>query len=461
MKRLLLLVLALVVVVAAVALTWAKLPTRTRAIAGPIAGNDPALVEQGRYLAIAGDCTACHTRPGGKPFAGGLPVASPIGTIFSTNITPDRETGIGAYSLDDFDRALRHGIAANGSTLYPAMPYPSYARLTDDDVRALYAFFLHGVQPVREANRRAEIPWPLSMRWPLAIWRKAFAPDPERVAFDPKRYPDASIARGAYLVQGLGHCGACHTPRGFTLRERALDESGADFLAGGQVIDGWIAVPLRGNDADGLGRWSAQDIFDTLKTARNPHAGVVGQPMADVVVHSTQLLRDDDLHAIAAYLKTLPGSARQDVAYAANDATARALRAGINANRGAELYVDNCAACHRTDARGYEHAFPAIAGNPTVLSPEPDTLVRLILAGGRLPSTQQRPSELGMPAFAWRLDDSQVADLATYVRSEFGNRAPAVSAAQVRTIRDSLEAVPRDAKASAGHDPTSADPADH
>lgn len=460
MKRLLLLLLALVVVVMAVAFAWAKLPTRTRAIAGPPPGNDPALVEQGRYLALIGDCTACHTRPGGKPFAGGLPVASPIGTIFSTNITPDRETGIGAYSLDDFDRALRHGIAANGSTLYPAMPYPSYARVSDDDVRALYAFFLHGVRPVREENRRADIRWPLSMRWPLAIWRKAFAPDPERVAFDPTRYPDAGIARGAYLVQGLGHCGACHTPRSFTLREKALDESGADFLAGGQVIDGWTAVALRGNDADGLGRWSAQDIFDTLRTARNPHAAVVGQPMADVVVHSTQLLRDDDLHAIAAYLKTLPGSARGDTAHVRSDATAKALRAGINANRGAELYVDNCAACHRSDARGYEHAFPAIAGNPTVLAPGPDTLVRLILAGGRLPSTQQRPSELGMPSFAWRLDDDEVAQLATYVRNEFGNRAPAVTAAQVRRIRDSLADVPRDAKRAGEHDPTTASAAD-
>ncbi|HEY0333959.1 MAG TPA: cytochrome c [Stenotrophomonas sp.] len=467
MRTLLLSALALLVLVFVAALAWALWPTSTRAMAEPIAsGSHPVLseaqlIEQGRYLATAGDCTACHTRPGGKPFAGGLPVASPIGTIYSTNITPDPDTGIGGYTLDQFDRAVRHGIAADGKTLYPAMPYPSYARLSDDDVRALHAYFMHAVPAVREDNRKTDITWPLSIRWPLAIWRKAYAPNPDEVAFDPKRYADAKVARGAYLVQGPGHCGSCHTPRAFTLQEKALDETGDAYLAGGQLIDGWNAVGLRGNHADGLGRWSAQEIVRTLRTARNPQGAVVGQPMADVVVHSTQHLSEDDLQAIAAYLKTLPGRDGGEVAFAANDATANALQSGVNDSRGAELFVDNCAACHRTDAQGYPHAFPPIAGNPTVLAPEPSSLVRLILAGGELPSTEQAPSNLGMPAFAWRLSDEEVATLATFVRNEFGNRAPAVDPGLVRKIRDSLEEVPRDAKEAAAHDPTTADASDH
>ena len=463
MKRLLLIVLGLLVLVLAIALSVAFWPTHTRAIQAPAldAAAQAAQVQRGHYLALAGDCGACHTRPGGHPFAGGLPMASPIGTLYSSNITPDPQHGIGKYSLDDFDRALRHGIAADGRTLYPAMPYPSYARLGDEDVRALFAYFQHGVQPVAESNRDSDIRWPLSMRWPLAIWRKTFAPDPDKVAFDAARYRNPQAARGAYLVQGLGHCGACHTPRAFTLQEKALDESSPEYLSGGQIIDGWNAVSLRGDVGTGLGSWNIQDIVASLRTARNPHAAVVGQPMADVVVHSTQHLTDADLQAIAHYLKSLPARTNNANAYVQDDATARALTAGRNDNRGAELYADNCAACHRSDARGNPHAFPAIAGNPTVLAANPDTLVRLILAGGRLPSTAQRPSELGMPAFAWRLDDAEVATLATFVRGQFGNRAAAVTPAQVRKIRDSLAEVPRDAKNVAQHDPTSADASDH
>jgi len=462
MKRFLLIVLALLVLLLVIVVVYALLPTRTPAIAGVAAATaaDAQLIERGRYVAAAGDCAACHTRPGGKPFAGGLPVASPIGTIYSTNITPDPEHGIGGWTLDQFNRAVRHGIMPNGGTLYPAMPYPSYSRINDEDVRALHAFFMHGVQPVAEPNRPSDIRWPLSIRWPLAIWRKTFAPSPDSAGWDAARYADPKLARGAYLVQGLGHCGACHTPRAFTLQEKALDESGADFLAGGQVIDGWVAVNLRGNTADGLGRWSEQDLVDTLRSARNPRAAVVGQPMGDVVVHSTQWMTDEDLRAIAGYLKTLPATAGGNVSYAASDTTAKALRAGVNDSRGAELYVDNCAACHHTDAEGAVNALPAIAGNPTVLAPQPTTLVRLILAGSSLPSTQKAPSNLGMPGFAWRLNDDEVAQLATYVRGNFGNHAPAVSAAQVREVRQSLEEVPRDAKAAAEHDPTGSDSSD-
>jgi mono/diheme cytochrome c family protein len=419
-------------------LTYALWPTQTRAIVPPAAGDDKDLIERGRYLALASDCTACHTARGGKPFAGGLPLASPIGAIYSTNITSDRQTGIGGYSLDQFNRALRHGIRADGVSLYPAMPFPSYARLTDDDVRALYAYFQRGVVAVAQENRSPGIPWPLSIRWPLAVWRKIFAPDPANVAFDPKRYPNEAIARGAYLVQGAGHCGSCHTPRAITLQEQALDETKAQYLGGGQIIDGWNAISLRGNPAGGLGRWTEQDIVETLKAGHNAHAAVIGNAMGDVTIHSTQYMTDSDLHAIASYLKTLPPGRSDGSRFTDNDATARALQAGINDTRAAELYVDNCAGCHRTDAQGYPRVFPAIAGNSIVLAPETDSLVRLILAGSRMPATATAPSALGMPGFDWRLNDEEVAQLTTYLRSQWGNASPPVSVATVARIRADL-----------------------
>jgi mono/diheme cytochrome c family protein len=287
-------------------------------------------------------------------------------------------------------------------------------------------------------NRANDVPWPLSMRWPLAIWRKVFAPAPQTVAFDASRYKDPQIARGAYLVQSLGHCGSCHTPRALTLQEKALDESGEAFLAGGPVIDGWLAVNLRGNPADGLGRWSNDDIVATLRSARSATHAVLGGAMGDVVVHSTQHLNDADLQAVAAYLKSLPPTQNQVSSFKADPATAKALAAGQEGSRGAELYVDNCAACHRTNGQGYERVFPKIAGNSSVLSEDPVSMIRLVLAGSKLPATATAPSELGMPGFAWRLSDEEVAQLLTFIRSSWGNQAPAVNAEEVTKLRATL-----------------------
>jgi mono/diheme cytochrome c family protein len=361
LKKGILIVAAVVVVGVVGAFAYASQATVTKDI-GPGAANltapSAALIEQGRYIATASDCIACHSTSGGKPFAGGLSMATPIGALYSSNITPDKATGIGNYSLNDFDRAVRHGIRKNGDTLYPAMPYPSYAKITDDDLRALYAYFMHGVEPVAQADRASEIRWPLSMNWPLAIWRKSYAPAVEPLVLS--KYQSAALARGAYLVQGLGHCGTCHTPRANTMQELAQDESHPAFLAGGPVIDGWLAVNLRGNPAGGLGRWSEQDIVDTLSKARNAHAAVIGSPMADVVQHSTQQMTPDDLKAIAAYLKSLAPGPQEKSSYAVNDATAKALKAGHDDTRGAQLYLDNCAACHRSDAVSNAKVFPAL-----------------------------------------------------------------------------------------------------
>jgi alcohol dehydrogenase (quinone), cytochrome c subunit len=422
-------------------LLWALWPTHTRALSrSEPATPDQASIMRGRYLAVAADCTACHTAPGGKPFAGGLALASPIGTIYSTNITPDKKTGIGNFTLDDFDRAVRHGIDDEGITLYPAMPYPSYALLSDEDTIALYDYFMHGVEPVMRQEHANGIPWPLSIRWPLALWRKLFAPAPDAHPFNASRFADPQIARGAYLVQGAGHCGTCHTPRSFTLQEKGLDETSKFYLAGGQIIGGWVAVNLRGNSAGGLGSWSVEDIVATLRTGRNSGQAVIGEPMSDVVVHSTQHLTDDDLLAIASYLKTLPASPDDASGYAANPATAVALAAGREAGRGAELYDDNCAACHRTDGEGSSKVLPKIAGNPSVLSADADSLIRLVLGGSSLPGTAGAPSALGMPGFGWRLSNEEVAQLLTFTRNSWGNRAPPVSAREVGKVRTALDA---------------------
>jgi mono/diheme cytochrome c family protein len=431
---------SIVAIIFIAALIYALWPTPMRAIVTPPKTGQLLVPVRGEYLAAAADCSACHTAPGGKPFAGGLKLASPVGAIYSTNITPDLDSGIGGYTLEEFDRAVRHGIAKNGTTLYPAMPYPSYSRMTDADVVDLYDYFMHRVEAVAAPAHANDIPWPLSMRWPLAIWRKVLAPSPDAPAFDASRFTDPQVARGAYLVEGPGHCGSCHTPRAITLQEKALNDSSPVFLSGGPVIDGWVAVNLRGNSGDGLGSWSIDDIVATLRTARNKEQTVVGSAMSDVVVHSTSHLTDADLQAIASYLKTLSPAPGVQAKYSADPSTAAALAAGHEAGRGAELYDDNCAACHRTDGGGSPNVLPKIGGNPTVLSENADSLIRLVLAGSSLPGTAGAPSPLGMPGFSWRLSNAEVSQLLTFVRSSWGNQAASVSARDVARVRAQLDA---------------------
>lgn len=430
------LAVAIGAVVCAAALAYALWPTHFGAIASGASNPwDRAPVERGRYLAIAADCSACHTAEGGKEFAGGRPIASPIGTMYSSNITPDWDTGIGRISLDQFDRAVRHGIGRTGDMLYPAMPYPSYSRMRDDDIADLYSYFLYGVNPVSNNSRSNDIPWPLSIRWPLAIWRKLFASAADAPLFDSSRFADPVITRGAYLVQGPGHCGACHTPRGLFFQEKAFDESSPTYLAGGQHIDGWVAVNLRGDSADGLGNWSTEDIVATLRMARNKEHAVMGTAMGDVVMHSTQYLTGADLQAIASYLKTLPAARNDEPARAADPATATALAAGHEDGRGAQLYLDNCSACHRSTGAGSANMFPALAGNSSVLSPDPASLILLALKGSAIPRTAASPSALGMPGFGWRLSNEELAQLLGFIRSSWGNQASGLSAAQVAHVR--------------------------
>lgn len=400
--------------------------------------NGAEQIKRGEYLARAGDCVACHTKAGGQPFAGGLSMATPIGNIYSTNITPDKKTGIGDYSYDDFQKAVRHGVAKNGDTLYPAMPYPSYAVIGDDDMKAMYAYFMQGVQPVEQANRDSDIMWPLSMRWPLAIWRGMFAPDVK--AFQPIKGQDPVLARGQYLVEGLGHCGACHTPRSLTMQEKALNDSeGSDYLSGSSAaIDGWNASNLRGDNRDGLGRWSEDDLVQFLRTGRNDQTAVFGG-MTDVVEHSLQHLSAEDATAIARYLKSLGAKDPNQTGFKQDDAVAKALWKGDDSKPGASVYVDSCAACHKTDGSGYKRFFPELRGNPVVQAEDPTSLIHIVLSGATLPGVKGAPSSITMPAFGWRLKDQQVADVVNFVRTSWGNTAKVqVSASDVAKIRKTL-----------------------
>jgi mono/diheme cytochrome c family protein len=394
---------------------------------------DQNLINQGEYLARAGDCVACHTAKDGKPFAGGLPMETPIGTIYSTNITPDK-TGLGDYSFEDFDKAVRHGVAKNGSTLYPAMPYPSYASVNEIDMQALYAYFMHGVAPVAQENKASDIPWPLSMRWPLAGWRWMFAP----AVADYKAAPgeDAVVSRGAYLVEGLGHCGACHTPRALTMQEKVLNAGeGSAFLSGSAPLEGWIAKSLRGDYKDGLGSWSEEQLVQFLKTGRSDRSAVFGG-MSDVVMHSMQYMTNNDLTAIARYLKSLPANDPDDQPHQYDKQVAQALWNGDDSKPGASVYIDNCAACHRTDGHGYTKVFPALAGNPVLQSQDPTSLIHIVLKGGTLPATHTAPSTFTMPGFAWRLSDQEVADVVSFIATSWGNKGATVKVSDVMALKE-------------------------
>jgi sulfur oxidation c-type cytochrome SoxX len=400
---------------------------------------DPVLVERGRYIAQASDCVACHTAKGGKTFAGGLAMQTPIGTIYSTNITPDKDTGIGGYDFADFERAVRHGIRKDGSPLYPAMPYVSYSVLTDEDVQALYAYFISSVRAVAQQNQSSTIPWPKNMRWPLAWWQMLFG---GHRSFKPPEGATPEVARGAYLVEGAGHCGACHTPRGFAFQEKVLNDGpGGDFLSGSE-LEGWYAKSLRHEDT-GLASWSQQEIADFLKTGRNVHTAAFGS-MAEVIEHSTQHLSDADASAIASYLVSRlarPGQAAS--APKREDATTAKLYESADHSPGALGYVAQCAPCHRMNGKGTPRLFPTLAGNSVVAADNPSSLIQITLAGGamaRTPADKTRPS---MPELA-KLDDRTVADILTFIRTSWGNKGSPVSASDVAAMRGVIAKMPVD-----------------
>ena len=402
----------------------------------PVSRTTPDATVRGAYLARAGDCVGCHTARGGQPFAGGLSIGTPIGRVISTNITPDLDTGIGRYRLDEFVKVMREGVAKDGHRLYPAMPYPSYAKLSQADLLALYAYFMEGVEPVRQPNRPTKLTWPLSMRSLMVVWNALYLKKGE-YAVDSAQ--SLSWNRGAYLVQGLGHCGACHTPRGIAGQEKA----GRHFLAGA-ILDNWQASPLTGDRETGLQAWSKEEIVEFLKTGRTARVAALAV-MGGVISKSTQYLTDQDLLAMAEYLKSLPpshpgGRAVADSTPPSSDSSAatRALRAGDTGQRGSRVYLDNCNACHRSDGSGASRTFPNLAKNEAVIAKDPISLIHIVLSGSSTPQTQTVPTAFAMPAFGERLSDDEVAEVLTFIRENWGNHAAEVSRHKVGRVRKAL-----------------------
>lgn len=387
-------------------------------LATSVFAADKELVRQGEYMARASDCVACHTAPGGQPFAGGLAMPTPVGEIYTTNITPDQETGIGNYTLEQFSAALRQGKSPDGP-LYPAMPFTSYTKMTDEDIEALYAFFMNAVEPVKQENKASDIPWPLSMRWPLNLWKGMFL---EEGVYQADSTQTDQWNRGAYLVQGPGHCGSCHTPRGVAFQEKGLTEEDDAFLAGAE-LDGWWATSLHGDRQTGIGALSASDIATLLKTGMGGQVTVSGS-MNEVISHSTQHLNDEDLLAIGTYLKSLSPS---------QDSVATNVNTPILS--GAELYNEYCSTCHNNSGSGYPGVTPALAGNPTVNAKNPGSVIRVVLEGLESPISGPGHTQRLMPGYGWQLNNEQVANLLTFMRNRWGNNADPVSASEVEAYR--------------------------
>jgi mono/diheme cytochrome c family protein len=422
MKRVLLLVLGLLILVPliVIGLDVVREPGSDQTSV-PVADISQQ-IEQGKYLALAGNCMACHTTRGGQEYAGGRAIATPFGNIYASNITPDDETGIGKWTADDFWRAIHNGKSRDGSFLYPAFPYPNYTKVTRADADAMFAY-LRTLPPVRQKNREHDLRFPYNQRMLLAFWRTLY--------FTPGGYQEQADQprdwnRGAYLVQGLGHCSACHTSRNAFGGTTTKGD-----LGGGRIpVLNWYAASLTSDAETGLGDWQTRDIADLLKTGVSQRGTAIG-PMAEVVSKSLQHLSDADIHSMAVYLKSIPKS---DTAgeTAPNPIT---IDAAAVLKRGARLYEQHCVECHQADGKGAPPAYPPLAGNRSLAAYSPINPVRMVLNGGYPPTTEGNPRPYGMPPFGFALNDGEVADVVSYIRHSWGNNGNLVSPVDVSRVR--------------------------
>ena len=373
-------------------------------------------VERGRYLTILSDCGSCHTVPGSnQPFAGGRPIETPFGNIVAPNITADAETGIGSWSDDQFDAAVRKGVGRDASRLYPAMPYNDYTKMSRDDVLAIRAY-LNTVTPVRNTVTANTLPFPFNIRASLRVWNALYFREGEYQT-NPNR--SAEWNRGAFLVDGPGHCGACHTPK--TL----LGGDQTDQYLRGAYLQGWSAPDITNDTQLGIGAWSQEDLVAYLKSGHNRVTAATG-PMGEVVTLSTAFMTDSDLKAMATYLKSLPGRTTGSAPLPANNPAMAA---------GSAIYRDQCSACHGLDGKGVAELFPSIADSTMVRSDDPTTSIRIVLRGARSVGTMSQPTASGMLSYGWQLDDDEVAAVLTYIRNNWGGGAAQVSSDQVSKVR--------------------------
>jgi len=393
--------------------------------AGPAVSK--ARLAYGHYMTLAGDCMACHTRPGGKPFEGGLGIDTPFGTIYTPNITPAKGYGIGSFSDAEFLRALHDGIAPDGKPYYPALPYPSYTKVSDDDLLAIKDY-LFSLEPSRYQPPKTELRWPFSERDLLFGWQELYL---KRGRFQPDTDKSEVWNRGAYLVEGLGHCGSCHTPRNLAGATKS-----ADALAGA-VVDGWFAPNLTSELSEGLAKWTVDELATYLRTGfapsedkgDGPETAALG-PMAEVVHESLSKLATSDLQAMAVYLKDQPAKqAPSDQPPVPHQLSAETYTLGH------KLYERYCSACHQSHGQGLAPYFPALRGNEAVTLEEPNDIVKTLLLGAPSDPSQAYSAHVVMPSFGTVLNDKQIATLASFIRASWGNDAAPVTAKQVEALR--------------------------
>lgn len=383
--------------------------------------QDP--IARGAYLARAGNCIGCHTARGGRAFAGGRGIETPFGTVYSRNLTPHGSTGLGTWNADDFWRALHEGSAKGGRLLYPACPFPSFTHVTRQDVDALYAFF-RSLPAVERANKENTLRFPYNTQSALEVWRTLFFKPGEDATRAEK---SAQWNRGAYLVNGLGHCAACHAPRNAFGATREAHELGGAIIP----MQKWYAPALMSSDEVGVSDWKTEHLVQLLKTGVSPQGAVAG-PMAEVVFSSTQYLSDADLQAMAMYLQDAPKPA------VSAEATSHEPVEPIDPKvleSGARLYDQQCEPCHGKQGQGASHAYPALASSRAVMRPDPTNLVRIVVSGGFPPATQGNPQPYGMPPFGATLTDIEIAAVVTYIRNSWGNQAPVVTDFDVMRAR--------------------------
>jgi len=389
----------------------------------PTSDSPQQLAARGQYLAQAGDCVVCHTARGGAPFAGGRAIPTPFGTLFGPNITPDANTGIGSWTPDDFWQALHLGKSRDGHLLYPAFPYPDYTRISRADADALFAY-LQTIPPVHQPSRQPQLHFPFDQRPLLAVWRALY--------FKPGVYQADSLQseewnRGAYLVQGAGHCDACHSPR----NSLGATVDGNDLAGGVIPVLDWYAPPLNSHIKAGVGSWDLQEVADLLKNGVSSR-GVASGPMAEVVYNSLQDLTPADIQAISVYLKTLPAKADDSGSTGSNISAAEKERLLA---LGGTLYKKDCADCHNASGNGSAPNYPPLAGNPAVTGHFTINLIRMLLNGGFPPGTQGNPRPYGMPPFGESLNDEQAAAVLFYIRNSWGNQGAAIAPSEVNRNR--------------------------
>ncbi|MBV8910988.1 MAG: cytochrome c [Gammaproteobacteria bacterium] len=379
------------------------------------AGQSPAQVESGRYLTTVADCAACHTSRGGAPFAGGRPIETPFGKVVAANITPDPDTGIGNWTDAEFDTAVRLGRSPHGKWLYPAMPFPYYTQMSRAEVLAIRAY-LRTVSPVRHAVRSNQLPFPLDIRASMRLWDALYL-NVGPFMSDPGR--PAQWNRGAYLVRGPAHCGACHTPKNFL---------GGDIgrkRLWGNSVQGWFAPDITQSLTLGIGSWSVADVAAYLKNGHNRFAAASG-PMGEEVSQSSSRMNDADLEAIAAYLKNQPGPVSPAQPLGEHESVMVS---------GAAVYRQLCSACHQHEGTGVAYLIPDLAHSASVAASDPVTLLHVVIHGAQSVATDGEPTAPSMPAFGAELDDAQIAAVTTYVRNSWGHAAPATTLEAVHKAR--------------------------